>query len=1313
MSLFPAYSKTTDGSSNSTDTTSSTVHSKPQSSSIFPGYSGSNDNNIIGNETETLTKSSYKSYQPDILESWEEKKKTIVEINISSDSSDVQIVEDISKRKKKLKKHKDKKRSDKHKRKKRSSSQDSYQHKSRRSKSPSPSSDKHHSKSSKPSTVFVPKDNKYLEFIPRGRANFIEDIPGLKPQDAYKIDRRSDPDNRAFSSLYAQHVPRYFPKDVIQQTLSFIDETAPKKVKKIKRYFNSKKSKNIKTTSIVSSMDENAERCYIYPQKKLTTQEEYIKLIDINIEPVGQQNFGEGSSAIRFKSMENKDNNTVESIGPNPISNRSQLFHELTSEFNHLLSNDSTIVQIWIDFVRFQDLRSLIESLDRKFSADKKNSIIIKALEKNRRSVALNIIRMKLLSSYWPELGLKFSDVDGEWKKLCFLFPNISELWFEYARFSIRTQSVISFRANSRTRKIFHQAFKNLGAKVLEGDFQSHEIDIHRLERSMIDLIYLSAQFNDSVDQTEKAIAMYQALIEFNLFTPSTFSLETHTFEDWFCMFEQFWDSSVSRVGEFSHVQWKHFCEIVTSKDFEKIKKDSRNIEIFNVDSRMDKAENIILTKLVPEMNSPDEPSNSKSVIWTQLETLRHSLHWLPASAGSSLDVSMESIEDLERVVLSDEDIKPFLFRLRSVDSKYYLSQSFLSFLGIPIITNALNSAPSTSQFEIEYHQNNIENAEEFIKFCSPDYGLLFEANFCNNRYRRFKFPSEIVVLQNYGLSDLLHTNMKNLTTTQLVHEENSDLERNAFINNIFENLIEYWKNNDGAGCQKHRDLILIWFQYKIQRLNSGKESVKTIKRFIKDFLREEVFRNDLNIWFAYSSFEYMQDNQIGQKIFKSTIQLMLNTSSFQTNNHDLLQFTIGFIRLQLKLDTITKHYVNHNRSFSNLNICAQCSNTEIVDEHLIKSDCSKILVAVLMGSNNFQLDQDLSKVEVLKAMKKIDGMENKSYDYLQARIFLEYLTKEMDITSEMIESELWNPQSNFGSNKQLERSFYLLYIQLLLRELYLETIRNSMPSSRRKSLISKIRFIVDQALGAIFNDPLFLSLKVIIEVGLNYLWFRMRRNLGTFCSATEFESYLIQKYINKLPNAKTKNGDMYSNWIHFMASMHSELLILDRVTGQDLEIQSYDISSGVLNRIRHIFERALHYRDGGSGGVSGVGKEDNATSLINTNLNLDDDWLFGKSLADCPTIWRLFLRFELKCSTIRKDSSKLAAKAIMYRALQHCPNHKPLYMDGIMFFPDLLEEFVDIMTDKQIRIRTTIEEVDMFINAEQQKKKKDVILLN
>ena len=39
-------------------------------------------------------------------------------------------------------------------------------------------------------------------------------------------------------------------------------------------------------------------------------------------------------------------------------------------------------------------------------------------------------------------------------------------------------------------------------------------------------------------------------------------------------------------------------------------------------------------------------------------------------SAGDPLEASMEDVEDLERVLLSDEDVKPFLFRLRMAQSK-------------------------------------------------------------------------------------------------------------------------------------------------------------------------------------------------------------------------------------------------------------------------------------------------------------------------------------------------------------------------------------------------------------------------------------------------------------------------------------------------------------------------------------------------------------------------------------------------------------------------------------------------------------------
>lgn len=148
-------------------------------------------------------------------------------------------------------------------------------------------------------------------------------------------------------------------------------------------------------------------------------------------------------------------------------------------------------------------------------------------------------------------------------------------------------------------------------------------------------------------------------------------------------------------------------------------------------------------------------------------------------------------------------------------------------------------------------------------------------------------------------------------------------------------------------------------------------------------------------------------------------------------------------------------------------------------------------------------------------------------------------------------------------------------------------------------------------------------------------------------------------------------------------------------ISFSDLELAGFDINSGVINRIRHIFERALHYRVAANEDSSTV----NSDGTFATP-NLDDDWLYGKSLADCPTIWRLFLRFELKISQNSSSQHCGAAKAIIYRGLQHCPNAKSLYLDAINFFPELYTEMVDIMTDKQLRVRTTVEEIDMFVDA-------------
>ena len=133
--------------------------------------------------------------------------------------------------------------------------------------------DRHKSKSSKHSSESTKQppptaDNSFLEFVPRS-ANFIEDIPNLRSEDAYRLDRRPDVNNRAFSTLYAQHVPRYLPRDVLDHTRSFKDKKKPSKPKKIKRYFVSKKKSS---KPLEPESNEPSCRLFIYPRESILVE---------------------------------------------------------------------------------------------------------------------------------------------------------------------------------------------------------------------------------------------------------------------------------------------------------------------------------------------------------------------------------------------------------------------------------------------------------------------------------------------------------------------------------------------------------------------------------------------------------------------------------------------------------------------------------------------------------------------------------------------------------------------------------------------------------------------------------------------------------------------------------------------------------------------------------------------------------------------------------------------------------------------------------------------------------------------------------
>lgn len=77
---------------------------------------------------------------------------------------------------------------------------------------------------------------------------------------------------------------------------------------------------------------------------------------------------------------------------------------------------------------------------------------------------------------------------------------------------------------------------------------------------------------------------------------------------------------------------------------------------------------------------------------------------------------------------------------------------------------------------------------------------------------------------------------------------------------------------------------------------------------------------------------------------------------------------------------------------------------------------------------------------------------------------------------------------------------------------------------------------------------------------------------------------------------------------------------------------------------------------------------------------------------AHCPLLWRMYIHFLVSEGKADK------AKGIFYKALQNVPWAKGLYMDAVQLFPEHLQEFVDLMTEKELRLRLPLEELDILL---------------
>lgn len=493
---------------------------------------------------------------------------------------------------------------------------------------------------------------------------FREDT-GLSLERAYRLDVSCDYDNYTLGCLDRQDIAKYNSKDKIplgllpHEALLWPKDAKKKKAKSDPRYFS---------CFFKISTEENALLCKTETDFSYGLAH-YIPVCtgsDIAaLKGAGAEKNFDGIST-EWKTHNQHDNaRCAENVTENAQlqSPAEQEIYEKITTFNKCLKEDVQNVQLWLKFVSFQDEVFRVLSCYKKVSGveksifEKKVAIFDRALEHNPSSLKLTVAKLELCKGFWETEKLLSS-----WEHLLFLHPNNTDVWNHYLMFVL---SNFSYFTVSRIVKLYSKCLKTL-RNISEGNFQSHAAPPDILE-DMLDIFSQLCYILLESGYNERALATFQALIEFNLFTPLVD--RPLSCEEWITLFETFWDCGVPRFGEDNAIGWS--AAVSRKQVYTNILVNSEDLNTLEDD---------ILSQKFPQWKT-----------WLEFEHMRASHCWLPWRPNPALDQTFEDCEDQDRAV-PFEDFAEILFMLPSEDMKFGLLCRFLTFLGVELHTSDCSS---------------------------------------------------------------------------------------------------------------------------------------------------------------------------------------------------------------------------------------------------------------------------------------------------------------------------------------------------------------------------------------------------------------------------------------------------------------------------------------------------------------------------------------------------------------------------------------------------------------------------------------------
>ncbi|XP_014399160.1 PREDICTED: protein NRDE2 homolog [Myotis brandtii] len=1016
------------------------------------------------------------------------------------------------------------------------------------------------------------------------RCVWLEDIQALTGE-TFRTDKKPDPANWEYKSLYRGDIARYKRKgdsclgiNPKKQCISWEGASTGKKRahKHVERYFTKKNVGLMNADGVAVSSQTDPPSSAPVSFIPVKDSDDVAPPVTTWLNPLGIYD----QSTTQW--LQGQGPSEQESKQPDSQPDREDmLLKARVEEFNRRVRENPRDTQLWMAFVAFQDevMRSpglyAIEEGEQekrkrslKLILEKKLAILERAIDSNPSSVDLKLAKLKLCTEFWEPATLV-----KEWQKLIFLHPNNTALWQKYLLFC---QSQFSTFSISKIHSLYGKCLSTLSA-VKDGSILSHP-ELPGTEEAMFALFLQQCHFLRQAGHAEKAVSLFQAMVDFTFFKPdSVKDLPTRGQVEFF---EPFWDSGEPRAGEKGARGWRAWMH----------QQERGGWVVINPDDDDDE----------PEEDDQDirDKTLPRWQIWLAAERSRDQRHWRPWRPDKTKKQTEEDCEDPERQVLFD-DIGQSLIRLSSQALQFQLIVAFLQFLGVPA-----GFSPPASCLYLAMDENSIF-----------DNGLYDEQ------------PLTFFNLSFSGVSCVGRTDQLGCRRWTRGHSREGE----EFIRNIFHLVMPLFSGRERS------QLCSSWLRYEIAKViwclhTKNKKRLKSrgknCKKLAKNLLKEPENCNNFCLWKQYAHLEWLLGNtEDARKVFDTALS---TAGSGELKDPEVCELSLLYAELELELAPDTR-VATAARAVHILTRLAESSpygpyTGQVLAIHILKA----------RKAYEHALQDCLCEGRV--SDPAATASLNRLVSVVKCFMLFQYLTIGIDAAVQIYEQVFAKLKGSLSpEGPGLEASACPPSVSSVLEAI---TLMHT----------SLLRFHMKVSVYPLAPLRQALSEALKLYPGNQVLWRSYVQLQSKSHSASKTRRFF---------GAITRSAEPLEPWLFAIEAekMRKRLVeTVQRVDGR--EVYATIPETGLTHRIRALFENAIRSEHG----------------------------------SQCPLLWRMYLSFLVSLGN--KDRSK----GVFYKALQSCPWAKALYMDAVEYFPDEMQEILDLMTEKELRVRLPLEELELLL---------------